>query len=83
MTGLTTATAATREWAGWGTMAKFAANRTLGWLTGIPDSTIAIFYFNKARDVLSQQNLYYPVTITHRRVLFEVTMINGQDFTIS
>ena len=82
MAGLTTAPAATRERTDRGTMTKFTADRTLGRLTRIPDSTITAFHFHETRNILGQKDLDYPVTITHRWVLFEIAMVNGKNFTI-
>ena len=82
MARLVTAPAATREQTGRGTMTKFTADRTLGRLMQIPNSTITAFYFHETRNILSQKDLDYPVTVTHRWVLFEIAMVNGKNFTI-
>ena len=66
-----------------GTADKTVADRTLGRLTRIPNSTITAFYFHETRNILSQKHLDYPVTVTQRWVLFEIAMVNGKNFTIS
>ena len=83
MTGLATAPAETRKRAGWGTVTKLAANRTRRRLTRVPNTTLAAFHSNKARNILSKQNLNQPVSITQGWKVIEITVVNGQDLPIS